>query len=149
MNVDFLPMDLELISEVLGMMEEFSAIDGYIFDQATRSQNLQEFLNNPELGRLWVIRVRNENIGYVALTFGFSFEYMGKDAFIDELFIKSEFRGKGVGYSTMEFVEGQANILGVKAIHLEVEVSNERGNRLYKKCRYLKSDRTLLTKKIF
>jgi len=63
----------------------------------------------------------------VVLAFGFSFEYKGRDAFIDELFLKEAYRKKGIGGQTMRFVEQQAKELGVHAIHLEVEKSNRTG----------------------
>ncbi len=49
---------------------------------------------------------------------------------------------------TMEFIEVQALELGVKAIHLEVEKHNEKGNRLYINQGYKSNSRTLLSKRI-
>ncbi len=133
---------------ILGMMERFYAIDSYPFNRETKSSNLRTFIDNDQLGRLWIILFENTPIGYLALTFGFSFEYGGRDAFIDELFIEENFRNQGIGSEVMQFVEQQAGSLGVKAIHLEVEKSNVKGNRIYLKQGYASNDRTLLTKSI-
>jgi len=38
----------------------------------------------------------------MALTMGFSMEYGGKDAFLDDLFIKNSFRGAGTGKEALE-----------------------------------------------
>ena len=138
----------ELIPEILEMMADFNAIDNYSFDQEIGKQNLKEFLSNDRLGRLWTIHRSNQVVGYIALTFGFSFEYKGKDAFIDELFIKEEFRNMGIGRETMEFVEKRAAALGVNAIHLEVEKHNQKGNKLYIKQGYKSNSRMLLSKQI-
>ena len=138
----------ELIPEILEMMADFNAIDNYSFDQEIGKQNLKEFLSNDRLGRLWTIHRSNQVVGYIALTFGFSFEYKGKDAFIDEFFIKEEFRNMGIGQETMEFVEKRAAALGVKAIHLEVEKHNQKGNKLYTKQGYKSNSRMLLSKQI-
>jgi GNAT superfamily N-acetyltransferase len=82
----------------------------------------------------------------VVLTFGFSFEYGGRDAFIDELYLEAAHRGKGIGGLTIDFVSEQAKVLGVKALHLEVERHNDWGNRLYRKKGFGGNERHLLTK---
>lgn len=137
----------KLIPEILEMMADFNAIDNYPFDKKTGRRNLEEFLTGNHLGRLWTIHVKDSVVGYIALTFGFSFEYRGRDAFIDEFFIKEGFRNRGIGRETMEFIEGQAVELGVKAIHLEVEKHNEKGSRLYIKQGYKSNNRMLLSKR--
>lgn len=129
-------------------METFYAIDDYPFDQELAEHLIVELTENEYLGRLWLISNGHEIIGYIALTFGFSFEYAGRDAFIDELFIKEGFRGMGFGAKTMEQLEIEARRLGVNAIHLEVERHNARGNRLYENQGYVGNDRKLLTKRI-
>ena len=67
-------------------------------------------------------------------------------AFIDELFLKQEFRNRGLGKLILESVEFYAIKHEVNAIHLEVEQSNEAANKLYLKTGFSESDRSLLTK---
>ena len=74
------------IATVVEMMQDFFAIDAYPFEKKATTSNLIEFVDNQQLGRLWLITLQTETIGYVVMTFGFSFEYGGKDAFIDEFF---------------------------------------------------------------
>ncbi|MEM1135759.1 MAG: GNAT family N-acetyltransferase [Bacteroidota bacterium] len=136
------------IPEILDMMQAFYAIDHYSFDRKISEQNLNEFLANETLGRLWMILQDAKIVGYIVLTFGYSFEYGGRDAFIDEFYIKAGYRNKGIGKQTMGFIEEHAKKLGVKAIHLEVESHNEKGNRLYVKQDYQGNNRSLLTKRI-
>ncbi|MEO1654479.1 MAG: GNAT family N-acetyltransferase, partial [Bacteroidota bacterium] len=112
-------------------------------------KNLLEFTANESLGRLYLIRLESQNIGYIVLSFGFSFEYKGRDAFIDEFFIKQDYRNKGIGKMTMDFLESQSKQLGVKAIHLEVEPHNVNTNKLYINNGFLSNNRQLLTKKIY
>nr|WKN37454.1 GNAT family N-acetyltransferase [Tunicatimonas sp. TK19036] len=146
MNAQFLlaqPSDQEI---VLNLMSDFYAIDGYPFDRNKSQKNYQALLANESLGRLWLIKNDNNVIGYLVLAFGFSFEYGGRDAFIDELYLKEEYRGKGLGEQTIDFVNQEAKSLGIKALHLEVERHNERGNQLYRKKGFGGAERTLLTK---
>ncbi len=102
MEISFKNAQSEDIPQILEMMSEFYAIDHYSFDAAINEKNLTEFINNPTLGRLYLIREEATTVGYIVLTFGFSFEYGGRDAFIDEFFLKATHRRKGIGTQTME-----------------------------------------------
>ena len=139
---------IDQIHHVLEMMAEFNAIDGYSFEEKTSRDNLAEFIGNFDLGRLWLIYHGTAVVGYVVLTFGYSFEYMGRDAFVDELYLKPTFRGRGIGRDTMEFVEKRAFELGVKALHLEVEQGNDPGLKLYQNRDFRVNDRFLMTKRM-
>lgn len=146
MDVQFISAQPDDQETVLDMMSDFYAIDEYKFDREKSRKNYQTLIENETLGRLWLMKDGPNNMGYLVLAFGFSFEYGGRDAFIDELFLKSDYRGKGVGAQAIDFVNQQALALGVQAIHLEVERHNERGNHLYRKKGFGGAERTLLTK---
>lgn len=130
------------------MMSTFNQIDGYDFDITIGEENLIEFTSNQALGRLYMISNEQEIIGYIVLTFGFSFEYKGRDAFIDEFYIKESYRNQGIGKLTMDFVESEARKFNVKALHLEVEPHNLNANKLYLKKGYQSNNRVLMTKTI-
>lgn len=140
--------ELKDIPEILTMMEEFYAIDQYPFDAEITRSNLNDFINNSDLGRFFLIRYESETAGYIVLTFGYSFEYQGRDAFIDEFFLKYAFRGRGIGTKTLKLIEQESAKLGVKAIHLEVESRNTKANQLYIRQGFSGNNRSLLTKKI-
>jgi len=55
------------------------------------------FLREPSFGRAWLICEREIPVGYTVLTFGYSLEYIGRDAFIDEFYPRESHRGRGVG----------------------------------------------------
>lgn len=148
MHLNFRTAVSEDINEVLRMIDEFNAIDQYAFDKEQGFKNLAHLLGHPDLGKIWVLILKEKIIGYVVLAFGFSFEYGGRDAFIDELFIKAPYRNKGFGEKTIDFLTDQAKLLGVNAIHLEVETHNEGGNKLYTKKGFEGNNRKLLTKRI-
>ncbi len=97
------------------------------FDEGRRRAIFEEFVTDDTFGRAWLIVESEKPVGYVVLTVSFSFEYRGRDAFIDELYVEEGFRGRGIGRRTMEFVEGVARELGVNAMHLEVSRDNDAG----------------------
>jgi ribosomal protein S18 acetylase RimI-like enzyme len=113
------------------MMQDFYAIDNYPIDIEASKKLFQEFITNEHLGKSWLIYSEDELVGYVILTFVFSFEYGGKIAFLDELYIKKNARGKGIGNTTIQFIKEQAKQLNVKLLYLEVENHNENAQKLY------------------
>ena len=152
-NVQSMKVDFDLASkkdvpEILTMMEQFNSIDNYPFDRAKTEINLLEFLAHQSLGRTWVIKVDHLVIGYFVLAYGFSFEYGGRDAFIDELYLKSEYRRKGIGRLAIDFIKHEAPKLGVGVIHLEVEHHNAGGVKLYSETGFKENGRKLLSLKI-
>jgi ribosomal protein S18 acetylase RimI-like enzyme len=83
------------------------------------------------------------------LTHGYSFEYGGREAFIDEFYIEAEFRRQGFGQQAMQFLEQRAQEMGVKAIHLEVDYDNEPAMNLYRRAGYADNNRSLMTKWLY
>jgi GNAT superfamily N-acetyltransferase len=131
MEAVFKPIEVQDIPVVIAMMEEFYAIDNYpIYANVSRGL-MHEFLENETLGRGWLILKENEPVGYVIMTFVFSFEYKGRIAFLDELFISSTARGLGFGKQAIDFISEQAKALSVKIIYLEIEGHNTVAQQLY------------------
>jgi len=127
----FKPIEAQDIPVVIRMMEEFYAIDNYPIDTAVSRGLMHEFLENESLGRGWLILSESGPIGYVIVTFVFSFEYQGRIAFLDELFISSKTRGMGFGKQTLDFIHEQAKLLSIKIIYLEIEGHNTVAQKLY------------------
>lgn len=147
MEVQFIEAQETHLEECLQMIKDFYLIDNYPFDEKRVKKNFLEIIESPTLGRFYLLVAEDKKItGYLILTFGYSFEYGGRDAFIDEFYIKPNFRNMGMGSTTLSALATKAEKLGVRAIHLEVESSNEAGKRLYEKQNFVSNKRQLLTK---
>jgi len=85
--IQFKPLILSDIETIVVMMQEFYAIDNYPIDVEVSKTLLTEFISNTNLGRAWLIIFNDEIVGYTIITFIFSFEYQGKIAFLDELYV--------------------------------------------------------------
>ena len=137
--------DSDLLAE---FMREFYEFDHLPLDEKKARFALQQILSNDSLGMVWLIQVDGITVGYVVLTLGFSLEFHGRDAFIDEIYIRTKHRGKGIGRKTLEFVEAACRNLGVQALHLEVERDNARAHAVYHKIGFEYQDSYLMTKGI-
>jgi diamine N-acetyltransferase len=130
------------------LMREFNAFEDLPFDETKARKALKQILRDESFGRVWLIKRGEETAGYAVLTLGFSLEFHGRDAFIDEIYLREEFRGKGFGKQAVQFLEEQCRDLGVKALHLEVERKNGRAQIFYHRNGFTDHARFLMTKLI-
>lgn len=142
--IQFKPLQTSDIEIIVPMMQEFYAIDNYPIDVAISKALFLEFLENPHLGKAWLIYSDGQIVGYIILTFIFSFEYKGTIAFLDELYISSKARGKGIGKLALDFIHKEAVLLDLKIIYLEVEGHNKIAQKLYLSKDFIVHNRNLM-----
>jgi ribosomal protein S18 acetylase RimI-like enzyme len=116
------------------------------FDEPAVRSAFRRFLSLPVFGKVWLLGEGNQAVGYLVLTRGFSFEFHGQDAFVDELYVEAAYRRRGIGRQAMDFVEGQAREMGVNALHLEVDDGNDPARELYLRTGFEDHHRFLMTK---
>lgn len=145
-NIDFSPATIDDASIILEMMQKFYLIDNYSFNRETTSKNIIDFIKNPNYGNIWLIRKDDIVIGYIIITIVFSFEFKGKNAFVDELYIDKNYRNLGAGSKAIDFVSAEAKKMNIKALHLEVEKHNEKAINIYKKQSFFEHNRFMMTK---
>jgi ribosomal protein S18 acetylase RimI-like enzyme len=116
------------------------------FDESAARTAFRQFLSLPAFGRVWLLYESSTLVGYIVLTIGFSFEFHGHDAFIDELYIVPAYRRRGFGRQALAMIEKKAREMSVNAIHLEVDHGNDPALELYRRSRYEDHERFLMTK---
>lgn len=148
MSITFKLAEIADVPVLLGCMQQLYEQDGVLFEQDLAQVALTRLLQDETLGRVWLIRWDQDVIGYVVLTLGYSLEFQGRDAFIDELFVCEGYRGQGVGTQTLTFLESVCHSLEVKALHLEVERNNAKAQHFYRKVGFGDRNYYLMTKLI-
>jgi len=136
------PPDLGLLVD---LMEEFYAESGMPLDRTQASEAFAALLADGTLGAVWVLGADQQPAGYVVLTLGFSMEYGGLDAFVDDLFVRPGARGQGLGRAGLVAVVAECHRRGVRAVHLEVGRANAPAKGLYAEFGFRDNDRQLLT----
>lgn len=119
--------------QLLDFMREYYAFDGHHYDREAARTALLGLLKNPVFGLAWLILDCGAPVGYIVLCFGYSLEYLGRDAFIDEFYLIESYRGRGWGRRALEFACGQARLHHVRAFHLEVVSRNSAALDFYRK----------------
>ena len=120
--------DIDVMMPLVGMYHEF---EGIALGPDTRADAIMPLLDRGDLGRIWLIVVDEDIVGYIAVCFGYSIEFAGRDAFVDEFFIRESYRGQGIGRMVLERIPVAVRELEVCALHLEVAKTNSRVQRLY------------------
>lgn len=128
------------------MMRDFNAHERIRFDEREVRAVLAQLFADDAYALACLILLGGEVAGYFVLAFGFSIEFRGRDAFIDEIFIKEEFRGRGLGAAALRHAEELCRARGVRALHLEVERQNTAAQSVYRRAGFADHDRYLLTK---
>ena len=146
MNPGFTPAVVADLELVLELMREFYASEHLRFDTAAARRALQQLLEDRACGVVHLIHWDAEVIGYVVLTFGFSLEFHGRAALLDELYVREQFRGRGAGKASLQWIEAICRREGVHAVRLEVERANTHARAVYRQAGYVAHDRYVLTK---
>jgi GNAT superfamily N-acetyltransferase len=148
MSINYRVAKIADLAALLELVREFHQHEKLPFDEKIDRAVLSDFLNDRSLGQTWLIQQEDEIIGYIILTLGYSLEYRGRDAFIDELYLRSAYRGQGIGTQILAYAEEICQNLGVRALHLEVDFNNPDAQRLYHKVGYQPHQRFLMTKNL-
>lgn len=129
------------VPALLELQERFYTGEGYPYDRAKMERSMRELIANPSLGRLFLA-----DGAYLVVTFGFSLEFGGRDAFVDEVYVADESRNQGLGTLALQVAEEACREAGIHALHLEVEHVNARARALYERSGYTAHERHLMTK---
>lgn len=145
--VELVPVGAEEADQFLTLVAAFHAEGGHPLDDGGREAARAIALGHP-LGRAWLIREAGRTVGYTVLCLGFGIEYGGADAFIDDLYLVPEARGRGLGAEVMDELAKIARGLGLKALFLVVAPENRRAQRLYRRQGFESTDWQLMAKRL-
>lgn len=135
------PEDMAALSRLVAAFHAEMQIEQ---DDATRQGALQPLLEGSPYGAAYLVGPRRAPIGYVIVTFGWSIEFGGLDAFIDEIFIRPGVRRRGVGGDVLSALPKALADAGIRAMHLEVDRENPSVQRLYQRAGFRPRDRYML-----
>jgi ribosomal protein S18 acetylase RimI-like enzyme len=135
------PADIEAL---LPFMREYCEFDRLGFDAHRARRAMLALLSDERLGRVWFIEDAGQLCGYLALCYGYSLELGGRDGYVDELYIRVPFRGRGLGTRALEVACEAARADGVVALYLEVRQDNVEAQRYYERMGFERRDRYFL-----
>ena len=143
---DITPGDRDLVIPMVRAFYQSDAVDHPV-DAAVLERSFQAAAGPAEpLLRGLLIQWEGRPAGYMYITQCYSAEVGGRCVFIEEIFLKPEFRGQGLGTEIMAWLEREYP--AARRFRLEVTQVNQRAVRLYQRAGYefLRYDQMVLDK---
>lgn len=119
------------LERLIALVAAFHAETGIELSDEKRRAGIAPLLEGIPHGVAYLIGPARAPIGYVIITFGWSVEFGGLDAFIDEIYVRPGVRGRGIASEALLALPNALAGGGVKVIHLEVDQGNTIAQKLY------------------
>lgn len=143
---DLVPEDHDLVVPMVQDFYHSDAVDHPV-DAAILERSFQDAADPAEpLLRGLLIQWDGEAAGYLYVTQCYSAEVGGRCVFLEEVYLKPEFRGRGLGAAVMAWLE--KDYPAARRFRLEVTQANQGAVRLYQRAGYqfLRYDQMVLDK---
>lgn len=125
----FRPSDGEVVAELIQDLYQQDPSDRPMLPQKITA-TFDSLTSHPDRGCILVIEHENEIAGYSIIINFWSNEFGGNVSFIDELYIKKEFRAKGIGTDFIKYL-AENKFGNAVALRLEVTPQNKKARKLY------------------
>lgn len=132
MDFKIIKMTSDHKAEVMEMMRVFYASEAVLTNGSDEifSADVDECVSESPYAEGYVFEDSGEIIGYSMLAKSYSTEYGKRCIWIEDIYIKEGYRGKGIGSEFFKFLEeSYPDVL----FRLEAEEENERAIHVYKK----------------
>ena len=133
------PHAFEMLSAFLTADEHYLDSSKAYGAQGIKGLNdgLDLFLERPELGFVWMAFDENGIAGVCVVCYAISTSMGSVVAKLDDVFVKPDRRGKGVGTALMACLKEQLKKESVTRIDVAVHLNNPEGRRFYEKLGFL------------
>jgi GNAT superfamily N-acetyltransferase len=133
--------DLDLLA---ALSAEFNEVDGHPHDDARVRAALTPLLRDDELGVVYLFG--DPASGYAVVTWGYSIESGGRDALLDEIYIRQ--RGQGLGGAAFEEVLDDLRQRGLTRMFLETERPNTKVRTFYTRHGFQEDDSIWMSREL-
>jgi len=136
------PGDIPLLVD---LMAEFYAEASYALDHARAAGAFVAILADERLGYVWIIQAENHDVGHIVLTLKYAMEYSGLIACLDDLYVKPDWRNRGLSTKALIEVRNFCKQAGIRALTVEVGHNNGPAQKVYRRVGFAEAaDRQLL-----
>ncbi len=137
----------EHLDKLVALVAAFHAEAGIEMSDEARRNGIAPLLDGIPHGAAYLIGPPRAPIGYIVITFGWSVEFGGLDAIIDEIYIRPGVRGRGIASEALIALPRALAGGGLRAIHLEVDRDNAAALKLYQRAGFKTRERYMFMSK--
>ncbi|KIN64861.1 Acetyltransferase, GNAT family protein [Sulfitobacter noctilucicola] len=138
----------EHLNSIAALCAAFHAEEGITQTDETRRAALEPLLGGSPYGVVYLIGPARAPIGYIVICFGWSVEFGGLDAIVDELYIRPGVRGRGIATEALIALPRALSEGGLRAIHLEVDRDNAAALKLYRRAGFAPREKYMFMSRV-
>jgi GNAT superfamily N-acetyltransferase len=139
------PATLADLSVVVARTRALNAVEHIEIADDGLAAAAARLLADPTLGHVWLVEHEGRVIGHAVVTYGFDLEFGGRDAFLTELWVDPEARGRGAATLALQLLGDLLGRHDIRALHLGVLPDNP-ARRLYERSGFVASPRIVMTR---
>jgi ribosomal protein S18 acetylase RimI-like enzyme len=124
------PADVETL---VGLMREFYAEADYPLDREWAGAAFSRLFNDSELGCVWIAECQGVAVGHAVLTLRYTMEHGALSGYIDDLFVKPEFRRRHIAHTLVCELLEECRRRACRAVYVEVGDRNVPAIELYRR----------------
>ena len=102
-------------------MERYHSETALPHDDTHRRRAIAPLLSGSPHGAVWLIGPQRAPLGYVLISFGWSVALAGLEGFVNEIFVRSSVRGRGIGTEVLHAIAVSLSQTGLKALHVRLD----------------------------
>jgi GNAT superfamily N-acetyltransferase len=133
------------VPRLVELMAEFYAEAGYELHHARASRAFAAVIGDERLGYVGMIQAEHQDVGHIVLTFRYAMEYGGLVACLDDLYVRADWRNRGLSTGALVEVRRFCEKAGIRALTVEVGRDNGPAQTVYRRAGFVEvGDRQLL-----
>jgi len=121
----------EHLEKLISLVTSYHAEVGITLSDEARLEGVTPLLEGIPHGVVYLIGPPRSPIGYTVITFGWSLELGGMDATINEFYVRSGVRRRGVATETLQKLSKALGDAGLVALHLQLNNIDDTNRRLF------------------
>ena len=130
---------------LVSLMADFYAEADYELNRTRAAEAFAAILADDRLGYIWAIQAERQDVGHVVLTFRYAMEYGGLIACLDDLYVRPDWRNKGLSTAALIELRKFCETAGIRALTVEVGHNNGPAQTVYRRVGFVEAaDRQLL-----
>jgi len=137
-----LPHMVEMLAELFTLESDFQP------DPAKQLRGLRTILDEPELGKLFVLRVEGKVAGMANALITISTAEGARALLLEDVIVRREYRGRGLGKQLIEHVLNWAKQRGMERVTLLADRDNRPALDFYSKQGFEPSHMTVMRRKL-
>jgi ribosomal protein S18 acetylase RimI-like enzyme len=138
------------IPEMLSLLRElFTIEEDFVFDAEKAQKGLELILEDSKKSQIMIAEENGETVGMASIQLLVSTAEGGYSGLIEDVVVKKDLRGKGIGRQLLEGIEKWARENKLKRIQLLADKNNDPALEFYKKNSWDSTSMICLRKKSF